>query len=473
MASAAIPAKNGSAMGRASEGSQPRGYRAVWRWHFIAALWTAPLLLILTISGAIYIFDRQIDGWWNRDKLEIAAEGPRLPLARQEALVRNAYPGAQLVRVRLPREADEASVWNIALPDGRALDVYLDPYRGKVTGTEDPDLEPMVVVRKIHGTLLGGEIGSLLVELVACWTLVMMATGIWLWWPRRWKLKGVFVPRMATGGRRMWRDLHAVPSVLNAVLVILLILTGLPWSAFWGVQFAKIGEYVPLIAPSPNFHGAPQIDPAKPVDPHAMHAQHQHRPDPEEAKLPWTIRNSSAPQGSIRGAVGIAEMEKLLPLLDRKNFGEGVRIFYPNAQREVFTISYVPDKAEGQRTVHVDPGTGRIVANIGWADYSPVAQWVEWGTMLHMGLQYGLANQLANLAVCLVLVGSVVAGLILWWRRRPKGSWGAPSVPEGQRFPAGLKALIAALAVLFPLVAASFIPVLVWSAWDRRNAPAT
>ena len=38
--------------------------------------------------------------------------------------------------------------------------------------------------------LLAGEIGSHVVELIACWTLVMLATGVWLWWPRRWKLRG-------------------------------------------------------------------------------------------------------------------------------------------------------------------------------------------------------------------------------------------------------------------------------------------
>ncbi len=40
--------------------------RAVWRWHFWAGLFVAPLLIVLTLSGALYLFDREIDGWWNR-----------------------------------------------------------------------------------------------------------------------------------------------------------------------------------------------------------------------------------------------------------------------------------------------------------------------------------------------------------------------------------------------------------------------
>lgn len=273
------------------------GYRAVWRWHFIAALWIAPVLLILTISGAIYIFDRQIDGWWNRDKLAVAAAGARLPLARQEAIVTNAFPDAKLRRVRLPRGPGEASVWNVERGNGAALDIYLDPYRGRVTGTADPETQPMAVVRKIHGTLLAGEAGSLVVELVACWTLVMMVTGIWMWWPRRWKLNGVLVPRLRAGGRRTWRDLHAIPSVVNGLFVILLVLTGLPWSAFWGVQFAKLGEHVPFIAASPNFKAPPKVDGSMAADMHAMHEM-KAPADPEREKIPWTIKHSPVPHGS-------------------------------------------------------------------------------------------------------------------------------------------------------------------------------
>jgi len=449
-------------MASAEETVRPHGYRVVWRWHFYAALWTAPLLIVLTLSGAIYLFDREIDWWWNHS-IQTLAPAPGLaplPLARQEALVRTALPGAAVLRVRLPFAAEEATIWTVRKEDGPALDVFLDARRGRITGTADSSLQPTSLVRKVHGTFFAGEIGSHVVELVACWTLVMMATGIWLWWPRKWKARGVFVPRLAAGGRRMWRDLHAIPSIFLAGFVILLVLTGLPWSAFWGTQFAKLGEVVPFIAPSPNFHAPPEADGKPASDPHAMHKMMAM--PPADPKLPWTIRHSMIPQGSGMGPVGIARIEALLPILDRAHFGEGVRIIYPQGAKGVFTVSYVPDKAEGQRTLYVDPGTGRVLGNVGWEDYSPVAKAVEWGVMTHMGRQYGLANQLANLAVCLLLVGSVSAGLVLWWRRRPEGELGAPVLQPGDRMPGAIKVLLALLAVLFPLVGATMLPALAW-----------
>ncbi|WP_298195245.1 hypothetical protein [Novosphingobium sp.] len=86
-----------------------------------------------------------------------------------------------------------------------------------------------------------------------------------------------------------------------------------------------------------------------------------------------------------------------------------------------------------------------------------------------MGRQYGLANQLANCAVCLMLVGSVAAGLVLWWRRRPQGELGAPTLQTGDRMPAGVKALLAVLAVLFPLVGATMLPALAWGRWRGQR----
>lgn len=444
--------------------SAPRhGYRAVWRWHFLAALWTAPVLILLALSGAIYLFDLEFGGWWNRAHQTVAAGTATLPLARQEALVAGAYPGATVRAVRLPRSRQEAAIWTVQTRAGPARDVYLDPYRGTITGTADPALQPMAIVRRVHGTLLGGTVGSYVVELVACWTLVMMVTGIWLWWPRTWKAKGVVVPRLSATGRRFWRDLHSIPAIFNAVFVILLVLTGLPWSVFWGPQFARLGDVVPFVAASPNFRAAPKADGRLAADPHAMH-----RAQAADPALPWAIRHSAMPTGSGMGRAGIADVERLLPALDTPRWGGGVRITYPHAAGDVFILSYVPDKAEGQRTIYLDPGTGRIIGNVGWANYSPVARAVEWGVMTHMGRQYGLANQLANLAVCLVLIGSTLAGLTLWWKRRPKGRLAAPELRHGERLPPAIRALLATLAILFPLVGASMLAAFAASALRRR-----
>ncbi len=41
-------------------------YRAVWRWHFYAGLVCIPFLIVLSITGAIYLFRPQVEAWIDR-----------------------------------------------------------------------------------------------------------------------------------------------------------------------------------------------------------------------------------------------------------------------------------------------------------------------------------------------------------------------------------------------------------------------
>lgn len=448
----------------------PAPYRAVWRWHFYAGLFVAPILLLLAATGGLYLFDREFENWWDVDFAKVKVEGKRQPLVLQEAAVKSVDPAATVKRVVLPLQADDTAKWLLQGLDGRRHEVHVNPYTLAITGIRNPEDAPMAIVRRLHGTLLGGEIGSHIVELVACWTLVMLVTGLWMWWPKHWRLRGGFVPRIGIGGRRMWRDLHAVPSALVSLFVIVLVLTGLPWSAFWGAQLAKLGDTVPFVAPTPNFaahapalhaeHKAETSKAMPPADDHMDHSQHMMpTEDPAAAKIPWVIQNSPQPNGG-EPLVGIAKVEPHLAMLDRTKFGEGVRIFYPDGPGGTFMINYIPDKAEGQRTIHVDPADGRVLDDIGWEQYSPGGRFIEWGTMLHMGRQYGLANQLANLLVCLMLIGAIISALVHYWKRRPKGEVGAPSVHADAGLPNRLKATLIAMAIVFPLVGASMLPIL-------------
>jgi uncharacterized iron-regulated membrane protein len=429
-------------------------YRAIWRWHFYAGILCAPILIVLAITGALYLFDREIERLLHPSLRMVTVGASSLPIAAQEAAVRAAWPTAELRAARLNGLPQESSVWTLRLPDDAVREVFVNPYTGAILGSLNADWQLMPVARRLHGTLLAGEAGSYVVELVACWTLVMLVTGIYLWWPRRWKATGVVVPRLSAKGRRFWRDLHAIPSLFNAALVLFLVLTGLPWSAFWGAQFAKLGEVVPFVEASPNFK-----------------AHRPHPPSHSQAKalsspLPWPVQHSPKPHVHTKDTTRLDLVEPYLANIDPSR--SGVRVIYPANVHDVVTLNYIPDQAQGQRTLYLDPATGAVIDDIGWEDYSAVAKAVEWGVMVHMGRQFGLLNQILGLVVCFGLIGSVIAGLSLWWRRRPKGALAAPRLRETDQLPASLVGLLIALAVLFPLVGLS-IATIAAGDWARQS----
>ncbi|MBD2156314.1 PepSY domain-containing protein [Leptolyngbya sp. FACHB-16] len=87
-----------------------------------------------------------------------------------------------------------------------------------------------------------GKVGDYLVELAACWGLVLLISGLYLWLPRnKFSVLGTLIPRLWSQNKRVfWRDLHAVPGFYGILLIGFLILTGLPWTGFWGETFANV-----------------------------------------------------------------------------------------------------------------------------------------------------------------------------------------------------------------------------------------
>ena len=43
-------------------------YRALWRWHFHAGLFCIPFVIVLALTGSIYLFKPQIDAFADRSR---------------------------------------------------------------------------------------------------------------------------------------------------------------------------------------------------------------------------------------------------------------------------------------------------------------------------------------------------------------------------------------------------------------------
>lgn len=457
--------------------------RAVQFWHLWSGLMVAPVLLVLLLTGAIYLFDRELDQWWYQDAYRTVVTAQTAPhsLAEQQHWLRQQLPQWRIDRVLLPRQPSLAVRWQLQRDDKELL-VFVDPYRLQITRMVDPVWTPMAIVRRLHGELLAGPVGGYVIEWASCWTLVMLLSGAWLWWPSlRWPSV-----RRVRHGRINWRDWHTMPALGSAAALVFLVLTGMPWSTFWGQQFAALSAnfsaHWAWIAPSPNFH-LPATLVQLAADPHAAHRAHA--APVIDGNEPWLAAQLTVvhPFGSTQApthgtlpqhaqpewADEPADIAVVIPQLARaevQTFGSGLRIIYPSPSQQAFKISYVPDQAQGQRTIFVDARTGAVLDDIGWSRYSPAAKLVEWGVMTHLGRQYGPLNQWINLMFCCMGMLAIAAALRLSWRRRRYAKWQIP-LQAGDRLPRWMQAAFVALALLFPLMLIT-LPLL-WC-WQRIAA---
>lgn len=463
-----------------------RGYRTLWRWHFYAGLFVMPFLVVLAITGTIYCFQPQLEPLLYRHRLVVTPQAsPRLD---EDALLAGARaampPGAVATTARIEARADRSAEFIFRLPNGRKQSVYLNPYDGAVLGTLDVDRRFMQIDRMIHRKLLLGKPGELLMELVACWTLVMIGTGVALWWPRgAAPARAALVPDLRRKGRPLWKSIHATLGIWIALGAFAFVATGLPWTGSWGKQFKALATRAKLGAPAGAWGGlhlhsgvpghakaADETDAsAKAVKAgEAASSDMDSMPgmtmdDMPLPRVPWAVgavrvphspnaRSSSEHSHSLSLAQVVARMRA-------DGLVDGYDVALPASREGVYTVSYFPDDPTLERTVYIDPYSGTVLKDIRYRDYGAVGKAISYGTSLHMGRYFGLANQIVCTVLSLGIALLAVTGCVMWWMRRPRGTLGAPARERAAAPMRGWTGALVALGIVFPLMGTTLIAV--------------
>ena len=433
----------------------PSFYNLAWRWHFYAGLFVAPFMILLALTGIIYLFKPQLDPLLYDHLLNVTPGHHRLSADEQLLRVQATYPQGQISQY-LPPVNPQRSGQFVMLNAGRELNVFINPYNGEVLGEQDAKLNLQAIARALHGELMIGTLGDRLVELAAGWGVVLVVSGLYLWWPRGQSAAGILWPRLSRRGRVLWRDLHAVTGFWGAALLLFMLISGMTWTGFWGKQYADVWNQFPAAM----WNNVPQSD----VEARSLNTA-------TRQTVPWAMENTPMPvSGAHAEHMGHGAMAsgpaapgiKLQDVVDTANLRKvepGYSITLPTTATGVFTIAVFADDPRNDATLHVDQYTGEVLADVRWQHYSNVARATEMGVMLHEGKLFGSLNQIAILLVCLMILLSSVSGLVIWWKRRPQGRLGVP--PLRHDLPAWKTGvvIILALAIVFPLVGASLVAV--------------
>ncbi|MCA0994874.1 PepSY-associated TM helix domain-containing protein [Alloyangia pacifica] len=417
-------------------------YRAVWRWHFIAGLVILPFVLILAITGGIYLFKDEINDAAYQN-LRFVQEGSA-PLAPSQitAAALAAHPG-EMKAYTPAMAADRSAEVDILGEDGLKDTVYVDPYTGDVLGTlwdgGAAGSPAMYVVRKLHSLEYVGWFGNRLIEAAAGWMVLLVGTGIFLWLPRGRKLGTVSIK--AKRGRPWWRDLHAVTGIYTGVFIVFLAMTGLPWSSVWGGKFYDYAYALGMGMPDGYWSGKPvsTVPVADAVD-----------------RAPWIMEKQPLPLSGESAGVPQA-LDTVVAKVEDLGIVPGYSVSMPAGPEGVFTASVYPDDITYERVIHLDQYSGEVLYDAGLEDLGTLGRWAEWGISVHMGQEWGLVNQIVLLLACLAMVGLCVSGAAMWWKRRPSGALGVPQVPADWRIPRALLLMAVAAGIFFPLVGLSML----------------
>lgn len=440
-------------------------YRTIWRWHFYAGLFVVPMVLILALTGAAYLFKPQVERWEERAWRNLPAQGAVSPDDQVQAALL-AYSGARFHSYRLPERETDAVLIHLALAGAapgqtEMRDVFVSP-QGKVVGALDPELRIMQIAHDIHGQLLIGKRGSWIVELAASWAIVMILTGLYLWWPRGRGLAGVIRPRLAGGRKVLWRDLHAVTGFWVSGLAMVLLLTGLPWADVWGSAFKAVRTEMGWVKGEQDWTIGGQ--PAGSSE----HADHDHA-EMAASRPAMPAMSHVMPDGSIMTmAMSPVSLSQIVAEAKSRHLPFPVIITPPGMPQRFgkgvaseWSVRSDTQNRPLRETITFDPMTGKQTSRETFADKHVIDRVVGYGVAWHEGQLFGLANQLVGVATALMLVALSISGFVMWRRRKPEALLGAPPLPAVPARIGGVAAITMVLAVLLPMLAISLALVLV------------
>lgn len=436
-------------------------YRAVWRWHFYAGLFTLPFVIVLSISGAIYLFKPQIEAWSEcaYDHLEIT--GSPASVADQVKAAIAAVPDSTPIAYELPQAHNAAIRVIVRAKAGESIRVYLHPQTLEVLHTFPENERFMRWLFRLHGELLMGNRGSNIVELAASWTIIMLVTGLYLWWPRNATgFGGVLYPRLRMGSSIFWRDLHSVTGVWISTLALFLLLTGLPWAKFWGNYFKEIRRLTGTsVAQQDWTTGSERSATTNEASSSARKGSSGEHSEHEGGRRGG---------GSGRWRRGGGVMPKDMTAFDRVvatvrplGLEHPVSVSPPSkADSDEWTAKSDTPNRPHRTNLVVSGKTGEIVSREDFKDRHLVDRVVGYGIAAHEGQLFGWPNQLLGLLTAVGLVLLSVSGVVMWWRRRDAGVLGAPKALLNPRLSFGLLALIVLFGIYLPLFGASLLLVL-------------
>ncbi|PQO29012.1 PepSY-associated TM helix domain-containing protein [Blastopirellula marina] len=428
-------------------------YQVVWRWHFYAGILSAPIFWIVTLTGALYVFQTELSAWRDQSLREVAVGEERLSYDRLrelaaaevgadelEGIVVFPDPGRSVMFIAHAEEhhAGEAGDHDHDHGQEKHRHVYVDPYTGKMLGSKIAEDDFFAIVLDLHRSLMMGTTGRILSELATCWGLLLLATGVYLWWPRGKKNVGVWVPRIKGKLYPVLRDWHAVSGFYFVPLAVIVMGTGLFFSVVMGSAFnasvKAAGHWAPKwFAPAVSAPVAAQTRPAS-LD-----------------QIVATFLSHS------RGT------DDMIPIR-----------FIANPKHAYKAFLMRDDDKNQLRMVSVDQYTAETIDVVDAADNPFLYRVRVWAVSTHMGKIFGMPTKILALVTSIALFLLSVTGVWMWWKRRPRGRTGFPRRPASGAMPMWAWLVIVIAAVVLPVAGVSMLAVVlidtIWSRIDRARA---
>lgn len=223
---------------------ESRFKKLIRKLHLYIGLFTGVMVILISITGCIFVFRDELFQLSHRDLLyNNAVEGDFMKLSelRKTALD---YFGEGKDIAHCVSYSDPKHNWEFHCEkhDEEAYTyfghvvyddiLYINPHTGEIVGKLDNKWEFFHLVKMLHWNLwLEKGIGQQIVGWSVVLFVISLVSGIIIWWPKKWKaLKKSIKVRWNARWRRVNYDLHRVSGFYLYPVALIIAVTGLVWA---------------------------------------------------------------------------------------------------------------------------------------------------------------------------------------------------------------------------------------------------
>ncbi|MGE6245562.1 PepSY-associated TM helix domain-containing protein [Psychrobacter proteolyticus] len=415
--------------------------------HRYTGLAMAAFLIITGVTGTLLAFHDELDDVFNHKLAQVEKQNAsHLPIAELHDKVISAYPQYAFSSMPTSIEAERSAVFSVDRARGKAAQnqpkapfqqVYVHPYTGDIIGTRDRDEwawhNTMWKVFWLHRDLLLGDIGKLLLGIVALVWTINCFIGFYLTFPRaiKQKAKNKTLPKKRASFLKRWLPAWKIRIKSNMFklnydlhhafgLWLWGILFVIAWSS---VGFNLREVYQPVMHAVVGLEGRDE-------------RQESSRRPSEKAEQTSGTETAARVEVVSNEAVDVVNKANSIAYLSEqaKTAAQSKGMLV----REFLGIRWIEDEGQwqlrfktdkdigkkgGASSITVNAKTGSVEqVNFGYQNSSFGSKTNNWLLTLHMGhIGHGIGHLLYQMFLALVGLAVTVlsiTGIYLWWKGR-------------------------------------------------------
>ena len=354
-----------------------KGFKNIIRQiHLWLGLGTGLIVFVISITGCIFVFEEEIRDATQHAKLYVPVQ--QKPFAGLRAVISNFEQIAPREKITIVRITEEIPNATIELATKNKV-YYFNPYNASLVHKGKQDW--LHTVEEIHMTLLLGETGKFIQRWAVVIFVLMLITGIILWFPNQMRLLRQSLSIKWKGSfKRVNYDLHNVLGFYASWILIVISLTGL-FFAFKEVKTAAA-----------FFTGTKLTDGKK---------QNTQKPVVAE---PLALRYDRMYQNIAKQYPGANSTS----ISVRKSGELRLRMIYPYKW------------ARNQNTFFFEEASGQLLRAKLYKEFNGADLIEATNYDLHTGRLFGLFGKIVACMVSLISASLPVTGFIIWLKKKKK-----------------------------------------------------